>query len=473
MNNLLLALLFGGIVFYAIGTARKREIFLRRIPGLDAVDEAIGRATELGKPILYLTGAHDMSDPSTIAAAVILGRVAKRTAAYETDLLVPHRDPITMAVCQEITKQAYLEAGKPDLYKDDSNFFITSDQFSYTAAVDGIMLRKKPAANFFMGSLLCRGVAVDGNRREHRRDPNRRDGRRSPTAVLRHHLRLHLDRGGALRRQRLSLQRTGSGRHAARTGHRQGAHPRRARHRDRTGYPRGHARRAVAAIVSGSVQGREMIFLRRQVPLLITLITGLVFAAQYYVPHPASEQMLTSVTKWLQIIGGFALVLGVSSLFHVHAVKIRRKEAGWGYSFVLYVSMLGTIAVGLWSNGKEAVDGTMTAFGWIYNFMMVPLQGTMFAILAFFIASAAYRSFRARSREAAVLLIAAVIVMMGRVPLGEYLIPLSGDLSQWILNVLNASVRRAILIGVSLGTVALSIKIIFGMERSYLGGGKE
>ena len=122
MNNLLLALLFGGIVFYAISTARKREIFLRRIPGLAAVDEAIGRATELGKPILYLTGAHDMSDPSTIAAAVILGRVAKRAAAYETDLLVPHRDPITMAVCQEITKQAYLEAGKPDLYKEDSQF---------------------------------------------------------------------------------------------------------------------------------------------------------------------------------------------------------------------------------------------------------------------------------------------------------------------------------------------------------------
>jgi len=120
INNLLLALLFGGIVFYAISTAKKREIFLRRIPGLDAVDEAIGRATELGKPILYLTGAHDMSDPSTIAAAVILGRVAKRTAAYETDLLVPHRDPITMAVCQEITKQAYMEAGKPDLYKEDS-----------------------------------------------------------------------------------------------------------------------------------------------------------------------------------------------------------------------------------------------------------------------------------------------------------------------------------------------------------------
>ena len=160
INNLFLALSFGGIVFYAISVAKKREIFLRRIPGLDAVDEAIGRSTELGKPVLYLTGAHDMSDPSTIAAAVILGRVAKRAAAYETDLLVPHRDPITMAVCQEITKQAYLEAGKPDLFKEDANFFITTDQFSYTAAVDGIMLRKKPAANFFMGAYFAESLLL-------------------------------------------------------------------------------------------------------------------------------------------------------------------------------------------------------------------------------------------------------------------------------------------------------------------------
>jgi hypothetical protein len=101
-----------------------------------------------------------MSEPSTVAAAVILGRVAKRVAAYETDLMVPHRDPIVMAVCQEITKQSYLEAGKPDVFKEDSNFFITTDQFSYTAAVDGIMLRKKPAANFFMGSYFAESLLL-------------------------------------------------------------------------------------------------------------------------------------------------------------------------------------------------------------------------------------------------------------------------------------------------------------------------
>lgn len=160
MNNLFLVLLFGAVVFGSIRAAKRREIFLRRIPGLDAVDEAIGRATELGKPILYLTGAGDMSEPSTIAAAVILGRVAKRVAAYETDLLVPHRDPIVMAVCQEITKQSYLEAGKPDVFREDSNFFITTDQFSYTAAVDGIMLRRRPAANFFMGSYFAEALLL-------------------------------------------------------------------------------------------------------------------------------------------------------------------------------------------------------------------------------------------------------------------------------------------------------------------------
>ena len=124
------------------------------------MDEAIGRATELGKPILYLTGAGDMGEPSTIAAAVILGRVSKRVATYETELMVPHRDPIVMVVCQEITKQSYLEAGKADIFKEDSNFFITTDQFSYTAAVDGIMMRRKPAANFFMGSYFAESLLL-------------------------------------------------------------------------------------------------------------------------------------------------------------------------------------------------------------------------------------------------------------------------------------------------------------------------
>lgn len=158
LNNCVLMLAFSATVLFWIHRARRNpHIFLRRIPGLDAVEEAVGRATEMGRPILYLTGSGELGgsgDPSnlsTIAATVILGEVAKRTAAYGAALQVPHRAAIVMAICQEIVKEAYLAAGRPDRYTDEMNFFITADQFAYTAAVDGIMLREKPAANFFMG----------------------------------------------------------------------------------------------------------------------------------------------------------------------------------------------------------------------------------------------------------------------------------------------------------------------------------
>ena len=216
-----------------------------------------------------------------------------------------------------------------------------------------------------------------------------------------------------------------------------------------------------------------MIFFKRQLPLLITGIMGVAFALQYYIPHPVSEEAITHLAKWMQIISGFALVLGLASLFQVHALKIRRQVPGWGYSVIMYLAMLLTIAVGFWSKSEMAVDGAQTGFGWIYSYTMVPLQATMFSILAFYIASAAYRAFRARTPEAAVLLVAAVIVMMGRVPLGQFLLPWTWDVTQWLLNVVNSAVRRAILIGVSMGSVALSLKIILGYERSYLGGGKD
>ena len=210
-----------------------------------------------------------------------------------------------------------------------------------------------------------------------------------------------------------------------------------------------------------------MIFWKRSLPVLITFVTGVLFAAQYYVPHPKSEALLTNVTVWNQIIAGFAAVLGVASLLSVHYVKIKRKESGWGYSAVLYISMLATLVIGFSSGG----EGEGTAFGWLYNYILVALQGTMFSVLAFFVASAAYRAFRARSLEATVLLVAGVFVMFGRVPLGEYLVTGVGSISDWIMSVPNTAARRGIIIGISLGGIATSIKIIVGIERSYLGGG--
>lgn len=212
-----------------------------------------------------------------------------------------------------------------------------------------------------------------------------------------------------------------------------------------------------------------MTFWKRTFPLLIAFVLGLTFTLQYYIPHPASEALLTEASVWNQIIAGFAIILGVGSLLQVHYAKIKRQEAGWGYSGVLFASMLIVLGAGLWSQGKA--EGT--SFGWLYSYVIVALQSTMFSLLAFFVASAAYRAFRARTPEASVLLIAAIIVMAGRVPLGEYLLPSLGQLSDWIMNVPNTAAQRAILIGVSLGGIATSIKIIFGIERAYLGGEDE
>ncbi len=160
-NNLLLLILFTVAVLFSIRRARKApHRFLRRIGGLDAVEEAIGRATEMGKPILYLTGSASMDNPSTIAATVVLSEVAKKVSTYETGLIVPHRDPIVLAICQEITKEAYTQTGHPDAYTSEMNFYITDDQFSYTAAVQGIMLRERPAAIFLLGYYFAESLLL-------------------------------------------------------------------------------------------------------------------------------------------------------------------------------------------------------------------------------------------------------------------------------------------------------------------------
>ena len=212
-----------------------------------------------------------------------------------------------------------------------------------------------------------------------------------------------------------------------------------------------------------------MIFWKRTLPVLLTFLLGVTFTLQYYVPHPASEALLSEVSVWNQIIAGFAILLGVGSLLNTHYVKVKRKEAGWGYSLVMFISLFVMLGTGIWSGSKT--EGT--SFGWLYDYVFVALQATMFSLLAFFVASAAYRAFRARTPEATVLLLAAVLVMWGRVPLGEYLLSGIGDVSQWIMTVPNTAAQRGILIGVSLGGIATSIKIICGIERSYLGEGKE
>ncbi len=160
INVLVGVVLFFFLVLYFIYHARRRELFIRRISGLDAVEEAVGRATEMGKPILYIPGLGGISDIATIASLNILGEVAKKTAQYETTLLVPNRDPIVYTVAYEVCKEAYTNVGRPDRFKGENIFFITDAQFAYAAAVDGIMVRERPATNLFMGMFWAESLIL-------------------------------------------------------------------------------------------------------------------------------------------------------------------------------------------------------------------------------------------------------------------------------------------------------------------------
>ncbi len=154
-------LLFSAAILWNIYYARSgKEVFVRRIPGLEAVDEAIGRATEMGRSILYVLGLGGVSGAATIASMTILGQVARRTADYETPLRVPCNDPIVLNVVREMVKTAYLDEGRPDAYQEENIFFLTESQFAYAAGVDGMIIREKPAAIFLQGTFYAESLIL-------------------------------------------------------------------------------------------------------------------------------------------------------------------------------------------------------------------------------------------------------------------------------------------------------------------------
>ena len=200
---------------------------------------------------------------------------------------------------------------------------------------------------------------------------------------------------------------------------------------------------------------------------------------QYYVPHKLSQDYLRISIDGIIIIGAFAFLLGIVSLFMAHYGKIKRKSDGWGYSLFVFVGITIGLVTGIVSKGVQLTpEGVVTSLGWMYTYMLYPLQGTMFSILAFFVVSAAFRSFRVKSGEAFVLLIAAILLIFGRVPLGQlvwdkifFWIPFQlTSAVEWVMGVPAVAARRGIMLGVSIGMVAMSLKIIVGIERQYLGG---
>ena len=153
--------ILGSILLYNIRYAeRGGEVYLRPIPGLKAVEEAVGRSTEMGRPVLYVPGIQDMDQVETVAGVVVLGHVAKMTAQYETNLNVPVARSIVMKAAREACRESYTIEGRPDMFNEDMVHYLTDDQFAYAAGVNGIMNREKPAACLYMGKFYAESLIL-------------------------------------------------------------------------------------------------------------------------------------------------------------------------------------------------------------------------------------------------------------------------------------------------------------------------
>jgi hypothetical protein len=215
--------------------------------------------------------------------------------------------------------------------------------------------------------------------------------------------------------------------------------------------------------------------MKRELPLLITAVIGLFMILSFFVPHHLVSVPADFLQQCAVIVVAFGYVLGGANALRVNLVGIARRQPDWLYKIVLVVALVATVIVGLAEGRRWQDPSTVSMF--LYNQLYSPMQATMFSLLAFFIASAAFRAFRIRTVEAGMLAVAALIVMLGRVPVGDAMtawLPKDlhlGAVQEWIMNVPQNAAKRAILMGAAMGVMATGLRVILGIERSYLGGG--
>lgn len=215
--------------------------------------------------------------------------------------------------------------------------------------------------------------------------------------------------------------------------------------------------------------------MKRGLPLILTGAIGLVMILGFFVPHGLVSGPADFLQQSAVIVVAFGYVLGGANVLKVNLEAVARRQSDWPYKIVLVGALVVTVVFGL-LDGRHWQDPTSRSM-WLYRHLYSPMQATMFALLAFFIASAAFRAFRIRTFEAGLLAAAALIVMLGRVPLGvawtsgfpEWL--RLDTWQQWIMEVPQNAAKRAILIGAAMGVMATGLRVILGIERAYLGSG--
>ncbi len=228
--------------------------------------------------------------------------------------------------------------------------------------------------------------------------------------------------------------------------------------------------------------------MKRTIPILIASFVGFLLIFSKFIPP--FEEWETKVSVWFDILAAFAFVLGGGNLLKNQIKKVHEQKPGWGFAAVTGIAFLATLVVGLFKVGVPPAFQTPehvwsgeymqegSAFWWTYEYLYIPLAATMFATLAFYISSAAFRAFRAKNAEASLLLGTALIVLLGQTTFGSRLtegLPESlsmlriDSLKEMFLNVFNTFASRAIMIGIALGIVSTSLKVLLGVDQSYLG----
>ncbi|HEX7400643.1 MAG TPA: hypothetical protein VF369_00565 [candidate division Zixibacteria bacterium] len=212
--------------------------------------------------------------------------------------------------------------------------------------------------------------------------------------------------------------------------------------------------------------------MRREVPLILTAIVGITMIIAHFIPP--FNILKNLFEDWFFIIAAFAIYLGILNLIRVNADKLYKKQHDWPFGLVVILGFLLITIIGLFFSGGRSFQDPGTPFYYLYMHLYYPLSATMFALLAFFVASASYRAFRARNIEATMLLLAAFILMVGRVPIGYWFSDWLGDAlgksADWIMDFPQTAGQRAIMIGIALGVVSSALRVILGLERTYTGG---
>jgi hypothetical protein len=159
---LLLIVAMAALLAFYLDRAKRTggKVFIRRIAGIDAMEEAVGRSTEMGRPVLYIPGIDEIQNIQTIAGLLILENVAEMTARYDTEIKVLCTYPIVMVAAEEIVRAGYYNAGRPDAHRPQNVQFISSEQFAFTAAASGVILRDKPATNIYMGRFFAESLIL-------------------------------------------------------------------------------------------------------------------------------------------------------------------------------------------------------------------------------------------------------------------------------------------------------------------------